>query len=90
MPNRSRSIEIETTSKSYLNQLAAELVAESTGKALPRSAAVQQVRAQGVGVSGGRKGGPARAAIMTPEQRSATASKAARTKWAKFRAKKKT
>jgi len=63
---------------------------KQTGKPLPRSAAVQQVRAQGVGVSGGRKGGPARAAIMTPEQRSATASKAARTKWAKFRAKKKT
>jgi len=38
-----------------------------------------------MGSKGGKKGGPARAAKMTPEQRSESASKAARAKWAKVR-----
>lgn len=36
-----------------------------------------------LGRRGGLKGGPARAAVLTPEQRSDAASKAARTRWSK-------
>ena len=36
-----------------------------------------------LGRKGGRKGGPARAAALTPEQRSASARKAVRARWAK-------
>lgn len=36
-----------------------------------------------LGRKGGLKGGPARAARLTPEQRSASASKAVRARWAK-------
>lgn len=35
-----------------------------------------------LGTLGGRKGGPARAAALTPEQRKAIAKKAARARWA--------
>jgi hypothetical protein len=38
-----------------------------------------------MGKKGGKKGGPARAAAMTPEQRSESARKAVRARWAKKR-----
>jgi hypothetical protein len=41
---------------------------------------------QEMGRKGGRKGGHARAAKMTDEELSASASKAARARWAKVRA----
>ena len=38
-----------------------------------------------LGRRGGKKGGPARAAKMTPEERSESARKAAKARWAKKR-----
>jgi hypothetical protein len=38
-----------------------------------------------LGKKGGKKGGPARAAAMTPEQRSESARKAVQARWAKAR-----
>lgn len=40
-----------------------------------------------LGKKGGKKGGPARAARMTPEQRSESARKAVEARWAKAKAK---
>jgi hypothetical protein len=40
------------------------------------------------GLAGGRKGGKARMAMMTPEERSALGRKAVRTRWAKARKRK--
>jgi hypothetical protein len=40
-----------------------------------------------LGSKGGKKGGPARAAAMTPEQRSESARKAVRARWAKTKPK---
>lgn len=40
-----------------------------------------------LGRKGGRKGGPARAAAMTPEQRSESAKKAVTARWAKAKKK---
>jgi hypothetical protein len=42
-----------------------------------------------LGRKGGLKGGPARAALLTPEQRSQSAKKAVTTRWAKAKAAKK-
>jgi hypothetical protein len=39
--------------------------------------------AQALGKLGGKKGGPARAAVLTPEQRKAIAQKAAAARWTK-------
>lgn len=41
-----------------------------------------------LGSKGGKKGGPARAAAMTPEQRSESARKAVQARWAKVKKKK--
>jgi hypothetical protein len=40
-----------------------------------------------IGSKGGKKGGPARAAKLTPEQRSESARKAIQARWAKVKAK---
>jgi hypothetical protein len=42
-----------------------------------------------LGRRGGKKGGPARAAAMTPEERSESARKAVLARWAKVRGEKK-
>ena len=42
-----------------------------------------------LGSKGGKKGGPARAAAMTPEQRSESARKAVQARWARAKKKKK-
>jgi hypothetical protein len=42
-----------------------------------------------LGRRGGKKGGPARAAAMTPEQRSESARKAVTARWEKYRSEKK-
>jgi hypothetical protein len=39
-----------------------------------------------LGRRGGKKGGPARAAAMTPEERSESARKAVLARWAKYKA----
>lgn len=67
-----------------VNQLAAELVGETTGeieKVDPDAG--KDPAAVALGRKGGLKGGKARAANMTPEQRSEAARKAADARWKK-------
>lgn len=66
------------------NELAKQLVDEATGEAPPFDpAAGKDPAAVALGRKGGLKGGKARAAKMTPEQRSEAAKKAAAARWAK-------
>ena len=75
MPKRSSS------SKSLdANQLAANVVALATGEAEP-AARKKNPAAVSLGRRGGLKGGKARAASLTPEQRSEIAKKAAAKRW---------
>ena len=60
-----------------LNSLAAAIVGDATD-GTPAEAESQQARA---GRLGGTKGGKARAARMTPEERSQAARKAAKARW---------
>jgi len=60
-----------------LNRLAAAIVGEATDDTPPEPES-PQARA---GRSGGRKGGKTRAERMTPAQRSAAASRAAKARW---------
>ena len=62
-----------------VNVLAASIVEEATK-------AGKDPHAVALGRRGGKKGGKARAAKMTPEQRSEAARKAARARWGKPRA----
>ena len=68
MPKRSSSRQGDA------NQLAARIVAQVTGHAKPRK---KNPAAVALGRRGGLKGGKARAASLTPEQRSEIAKKAA-------------
>ena len=70
-----------------VNQAAHEMVLRSTEQ-LSRSEISQFMAA--MGSKGGKKGGKARAAKMTDEELSKSASKAARARWAKVRAAKPT
>jgi len=63
-----------------LNRLAASIVDEATGNA-PDPDAGKNPAAVALGRLGGAKGGKARAAKLTPEQRSEIAKKAARARW---------
>jgi hypothetical protein len=74
MPTRS--------SKLDLNQLAKAIVDEATGEA-PKTEQppVKNEAAVALGRLGGKKGGAARAASLTPEERSHIAKKAALTRW---------
>lgn len=76
MPTRS--------SKLDLNQLAKRILDEATGEA-PKTAPppLKNEAAVALGRLGGMKGGTARAAALTAEQRSAIAKKAAATRWQK-------
>ena len=76
MPTRS--------SKLDLNQLAKRILDEATGEA-PKTAPppVKNAAAVALGKLGGKKGGAARAAKLTPEQRSEIAKKAAAGRWGK-------
>jgi hypothetical protein len=75
-----------TTSKPKLdlNQLAKRILDESTGDA-PKTKArpAKNAAAVALGALGGKKGGAARAAKLTPEQRSEIAKKAAAERWKK-------
>ena len=62
-----------------LNKLAARIVEKSTN----REAREAETPAQSNGRNGGLKGGKARAAKLTPEERSEIAKKAARVRWAR-------
>jgi len=59
-----------------LNKLAQRIVKQTTDSD-------QETPAQTSGRGGGRKGGRARAAKLTPEERSAIARRAAQARWAK-------
>lgn len=64
-----------------LNRLAAEVVAEATGEKKPEPESTKNPAAVELGRMGGLKGGKARAAKLTPEQRSEIARKAAEARW---------
>lgn len=64
-----------------LNRLAAAIVGEATEDLPQSSTADKDPAAIALGRKGGKKGGKARAANMTPEQRSEAARKAARARW---------
>lgn len=76
MPDRSRKRPTD------VNALAKQLVAEATGDA-PRDDpdGGKDPAAVALGRKGGLKGGKARAASMTPEQRREAAKKAAAARW---------
>jgi hypothetical protein len=68
-----------------INQFAASILEAVTGEvAAPAEAETEPAKdpaAVALGRKGGLKGGKARAAKMTPKQRSAAAKKAARARW---------
>jgi len=78
MPDRSRKRPTDP------NELAKQIVDEATGDAPPFDPdAGKDPAAVALGRKGGLKGGKARAASMTPEQRSDAARKAAAARWGK-------
>jgi hypothetical protein len=68
-----------------INQLAAFIAEQATSDSKPDQPAEPQKNPAAVelGRLGGKKGGKARAAKLTPEQRKEIAKKAARARWAK-------
>ncbi len=77
MPDRSRKRPRD------LNQLAASIVSDATDEDKPEPADDgKDPAAVSLGRRGGLRGGNARAAALTPEQRSEIARKAARARWA--------
>lgn len=80
MPERSRKRSRDA------NELASQIVAEAVGDAPPYDpASGKDPAAVALGRKGGLKGGKARAAKMTPEERSAAARMAARARWGEAR-----
>lgn len=76
MPERSRKRPTD------VNELAKQLVGEATGEIEPVDPnAGKDPAAVALGRKGGLKGGKARAAKLTPEQRQEAARKAARARW---------
>lgn len=76
MPDRSRKRPTDP------NELAKQIVDEATGAAPPFDPdGGKDPAAVALGRKGGLKGGKARAAKMTPEQRSEAARKAAQARW---------
>lgn len=76
MPDRSRKRPTD------INELAAQLVGEATGEIEPVDPDEgKDPAAVALGRKGGLKGGKARAAKMTPEERSEAARKAAVARW---------
>jgi hypothetical protein len=64
-----------------LNALASEIVAEATGEKKQRQEPEKNPAAVELGRHGGLKGGPARAAKLSPKKRSEIAKKAAAARW---------
>ena len=78
MPERSRKRPTD------LNELATQLVGEATGEIKPIDPDEgKDPAAVALGRKGGLKGGKARAAKLTPEERSEAARKAAAARWSK-------
>lgn len=63
------------------NQLAKLIADMATGEAEPEPTPTKNPAAVALGKLGGAKGGAARAAKLTPEQRSAIAKRAAAARW---------
>jgi hypothetical protein len=78
MPKRS-SIKSPTD----FNQRAFEIVREATGEEPKKEPPEKNPHAVALGRLGGKKGGKARAAKMTKEERVAAARRAAATRWSK-------
>lgn len=77
MPDRSRKRPIDP------NEMAKQIVDEATGEAPPFDPDEgKDPAAVALGRKGGLKGGKARAAKLTPEERSEAAKKAAMARWA--------
>jgi len=72
-----------STGRLDLNQLAKFIVDQATGDALPVEKSENNAAAVAPGRPGGTRGGAARAAKLTPEQRSEIARKAAKARWDK-------
>ncbi len=87
MPTRSsKPAPVKRPARLDMNQLAKRILDEATGdqpKAEPPP--VKNAAAVALGKLGGMKGGAARAAKLTPEERSEIARKAASKRWAKDR-----
>jgi general stress protein YciG len=64
-----------------LNQTAFSIVQQATGEVVPAPIDEKKKAAQESGRRGGLKGGTARAAALTPEQRSEIAKQAAAKRW---------
>jgi hypothetical protein len=77
MPDRSRKRPTD------VNELARQLVDEATGDAPPEPDDGKDPAAVALGRKGGLKGGKARAAKMTPEERGESARQAAAARWAR-------
>lgn len=77
MPDRSRKRPRD------VNELAASIVGEATGNGPPPEDDGKDPAAVALGRKGGLKGGKARAANMTSEERSEAARKAAEARWSK-------
>jgi hypothetical protein len=75
MPDRSRKRPAD------LNKLAASIVGDATGEDKPEPDVGKDPAAVSLGRRGGLKGGKARAAKLTAEQRSEIARKAAASRW---------
>jgi hypothetical protein len=75
MPDRSRKRPRDP------NALGKQIVDEATGEPQPDKESGKDPNAVALGRKGGLKGGKARAAAMTPEQRSESARRAARKRW---------
>jgi hypothetical protein len=65
------------------HELAAAVVGEATGDAPLEEPDTRDPNAVALGKKGGAKGGPARAAKLSPERRREIARQAARARWAK-------
>jgi hypothetical protein len=66
-----------------MNQLAKRILDEATGDQPKTEPPKKNAAAVALGKLGGQKGGAARAAKLTPEQRSEIAKKAAGSRWQK-------
>jgi hypothetical protein len=78
MPERSRK-----KRPTDVNELAAQITGEATGQIESEPNDGKDPAAVALGRKGGLKGGKARAAKMTPEERTEAARKAAEARWAK-------
>lgn len=77
MPKRSRKLPRDA------NARAAEIVKLAIGEAEPEEESDKNPHAVALGRLGGKKGGKARAAKMTKEERSEAAKKAAKARWSR-------